>query len=367
MDVTVSFGDDALLDFSWNEVTGAIGDSVTVLPIVVAVAILSDLSLAVMLLWFGAFQIVWGIHYGVPISVEPMKALAALLLAGTITTGEFLLAGLLLGGVLLAIGSTRSLERVERHVGSPVVRGIQLGVALVLLETGLRLGASDLRLAGIALVVALVVIALGFWNLSALVVLFAGGGVAALSTGMPSPSLPAADGLLLFGPGDLTASAVEATVAQMAMTIGNAALATSVLLSDYFDREVSADELSTSMGAMNLLAVPFGALPMCHGSGGVAGKYAFGARTAGANVVLGIGYVAVALLGVGLVAAYPVSMLGVILALVALQLGRTSLRNAEAYPLVVGIAACGLFVNLGVAFVLGVIGYKLLSSYRGPS
>ncbi len=60
------------------------------------------------------------------------------------------------------------------------------------------------------------------------------------------------------------------------MTVGNAALATSVLLADYFDRDVSADELATSMGAMNLLAVPFGAFPMCHGSGGVAGKYASG-------------------------------------------------------------------------------------------
>lgn len=48
------------LDFSWHAVTGAIGDSVTVLPILVAVAILTDLSLAVMLVWFVLFQIVWG-------------------------------------------------------------------------------------------------------------------------------------------------------------------------------------------------------------------------------------------------------------------------------------------------------------------
>ncbi|MEF8781095.1 MAG: putative sulfate/molybdate transporter [Haloferacaceae archaeon] len=367
MGVSVYFGDDTALDFSWNEVTGAIGDSVTVLPIVVAVAVLSDLSLAVMLLWFGAFQIVWGLHYGVPVSVEPMKALAALIIAGTITTGEFLLAGLLLGVVLLAIGATGSLERVEQHVGSPVVRGIQLGVALVLLETGLRLGAGDLRLAALAAGVALVPIALGSRNLSALAVLVAGAGVAALSTGVPSPSLPAPGGPLLFGVGDLTLPALEAAVGQLAMTVGNAALATSVLLGDYFDRDISADELSASMGAMNLLAVPLGGLPMCHGSGGVAGKYAFGARTAAANVVLGIGYAAVAVLGVGLVAAYPVSMLGVILALVALQLGRTSLRRAEHYPVVIAVAVCGLVVNLGAAFVLGAVADALRRWIGSPA
>lgn len=44
---------------------------------------------------------------------------------------------------------------------------------------------------------------------------------------------------------------------------------------------------------------------MCHGSGGIAGKYAFGTRTAAANIILGVGYVGVALLTVGLVGRLP--------------------------------------------------------------
>jgi MFS superfamily sulfate permease-like transporter len=361
MGFSVSFGRDTGFELSWNEVTGAIGDSVTVLPLVVAVAVLTDLSLAVMLVWFGVFQVVWGLHYGVPVSVEPMKAVAALVVAGGITTGELLVAGLLLAGVLLVVGRTGALERFGRHIGSPVVRGVQLGVALVLLWTGMDLAGGDLRLAAVAVGVAVAVTAVGYWNASALAVLLLGGVVAALSTGLPSPALPTTDGLVLFGPEDLTVPAVEAAVAQLAMTLGNAALATSVLLADYFDRDVSADQLTTSMGLMNLVAIPFGALPMCHGSGGVAGKYAFGARTAGANVVLGLGYVLVALFAVGLVAAYPLSMLGAILTLVALQLGRTSLRKAEPddYLLVVGVGVCGLVVNLGVAFVAGVALYTV--------
>ncbi len=359
MGVSIAYGDDTTLNFAWNEVTGAIGDSVTVLPFVVAIAVLSDLSLAVMLVWFGVFQIVWGLYYGSPVSVEPMKALAALVVAGTITVGEFLLAGLILAVVLLVMGATGTLGRVGKHIGTPVVRGVQLGVALVLLETGLRIGASDHRLAGLAVGVAVVLVALGHWNVTAIVVLALGGLIAGTQTGIPSPSVPSSEGFFLVSHATLTLPTIEATLAQLAMTIGNAALAASVLLSDYFDRDVSPDELSTSMGVMNLVSIPFGALPMCHGSGGIAGKYAFGARTAGANVLLGVGYIVVALFAVGFVSTYPVAVLGVILVLIGLQLARTSVRETEAYPLVFGIGALGLFINLGVAFVVGVLVYLI--------
>jgi MFS superfamily sulfate permease-like transporter len=98
---------------------------------------------------------------------------------------------------------------------------------------------------------------------------------------------------------------------------------------------------------------------MCHGSGGVAGKYAFGARTPGANVVLGVGYALVAVLAVGFVTAYPTAVLGVVLALVALQLARTSLQQTDATLFVVGIGVLGVVVDLAVAFAVGVTLYQL--------
>jgi MFS superfamily sulfate permease-like transporter len=117
---------------------------------------------------------------------------------------------------------------------------------------------------------------------------------------------------------------------------------------------------------MNLLAVPFGALPMCHGSGGVAGKYAFGARTAWSNVVLGVLYAAAAVLAVGAVAAFPLSMLGVVLALVAVELGRAGLdTDARGFAVVVGLL--GLLANVGIAFVVGVVGYVLWTRRSGAT
>jgi predicted benzoate:H+ symporter BenE len=163
----VSFRGLSDVDISWSEATGAIGDSVTVLPVVVAVTVLTDLSLSTMLVWFGVFQLVWGLYYGVPISVEPMKAVAALVIAGSITAGELLVAGVLLGVVLCLVGATRSLTRLGRFVGSPVVRGVQLGVALVLVRTGVDLGLTNPALAGLACVVAVVLVVGGYWRASA--------------------------------------------------------------------------------------------------------------------------------------------------------------------------------------------------------
>lgn len=74
--------------FDSGEVAGALGDSVTALPLVVAVGALTDASLGLVLLGFTVFQAVWGLRYGLPMSVEPMEALAGLAVAGTLDYGE---------------------------------------------------------------------------------------------------------------------------------------------------------------------------------------------------------------------------------------------------------------------------------------
>ncbi|MGQ4555161.1 molybdate transporter family protein [Halobellus sp. GM3] len=340
------------IEFSRSELTGALGDSVTVLPVVVAVAALTELSLPHLLLGFAGFQIVWGLYYGLPVSVEPMKALAALVIAGALTAGELAVAGLLAGLVLLAVGATRTLSRIERYVGQPVIRGVQLAVGLVLLETGIQLSLDGAGYALAALAVVGVITALGRHRASTLAVLALGVGVALLQTGMPEPRLPAV--ALALPPAEAVSPAsLGATAAQLAMTVGNAAVATSLLLSDYYDADVSADELAESMGAMNLLAVPLGAMPMCHGSGGVAGKYAFGARTAGANLILGVLYALAALIGASVIAAFPLSMLGVVLAVIAAELGRAGLATDD-LPLTVGVGVLGVATNVGAAFLVGV-------------
>lgn len=358
MAISVEFGERRSIDLSVGELTGAVGDSVTVLPIVVAVAALTDLPLAGLLVWFAVFQVVWGVRYRLPISVEPMKALAALVIAGALSTTELAAAGLLAAVCLLVIGASGTLGRIERYVGQPVVRGIQVAVALVLFETGVRLSLDGIVPAAGAVGVAVFVVLLGHRRASALCVLGLGMVATLLQTGVPAAQLPSLSPPALSFTA-LSTAAIEGTAAQLAMSVGNAAVATSLLLGDYFDADVSADELATSMGVMNLVAVPLGGMPMCHGSGGVAGKYAFGARSAGANLVLGVLYTAAAVFAVDLVAAFPLPVLGVILVVVAVELGRAGL-DTDRIPLTLAVGLLGFLTNVGVAFVGGAIGYLLL-------
>jgi len=342
-------------EFSYGELTGALGDSVTVIPIVVALGALTPVSLAHVLAGFGAFQIVWGLHYRLPVSVEPMKALAGLAIAGALDYGELVAAGLLAGGTLLVIGAIGTLAAVERYVGRPVVRGIQLAVALVLLETGvgLALDAPAVAAAGLALAAGVTLVDR---RSAALAVLAAGVAVTVLSTGLPDVDLPT---LALFPTGGprLTTDALAGTAGQFAMTVGNAAVATSLLFSDLFDADVASDDLATSMGAMSLLAVPLGGLPMCHGSGGLTGKYAFGARTGAANLVLGVLYLSAALVA-ELWLGFPMTLLGVLLVVVAARLGRVAL--ADRSPLAIGVGVLGALTSVGLAFVVGIVTFRAL-------
>mmetsp|Transcript_47591 Transcript_47591/g.40205 ORF Transcript_47591/g.40205 Transcript_47591/m.40205 type:complete len:112 (-) Transcript_47591:137-472(-) len=75
--------------------------------------------------------------------------------------------------------------------------------------------------------------------------------------------------------------------------------------------------MAISVGVMNLTCVWFGAVPNCHGSGGLSGQYRFGARSGLSVVFLGI---IKCLMGVflgsalnQLIDSFPLSILGVML------------------------------------------------------
>ena len=333
-----------------GELTGAIGDSITVLPLVAALGALTPASLPHVLAGFAVFQVVWGVAYGVPLSVEPMKALAGLAVAGAIGYGDLVGAGLVTGAALLVAGRYGLLSRLAAVVGEPVVRGVQFAVAclLVVAAADLALAAPAVAAAGVAVAAVVAVVsprAVG------LVVLSVGLLWSLWAGGAPAASIPAAS-LFPSGAPTLSRQAAEGAVAQLAMTAGNAAVATSLLLSDRYGADVSPDRLAESMGAMNLAAVPLGALPMCHGSGGLAGKHAFGARTATANLVAGCLYGGLALVP-GLFDAVPMALLGVLLVAVAVSLARSALAATDRRGFVVAVGALAVLTNVGVAFVAG--------------
>ncbi|KAM0893024.1 hypothetical protein ACQ4PT_025381 [Festuca glaucescens] len=78
----------------------------------------------------------------------------------------------------------------------------------------------------------------------------------------------------------------EGAVPQLPLSVLNSVIAVCKLSSDLFPEraELSPARVSISVGLMNFVGCWFGAMPCCHGAGGLAGQYRFGGRS-GASVV----------------------------------------------------------------------------------
>jgi Molybdate transporter of MFS superfamily len=139
-----------------------------------------------------------------------------------------------------------------------------------------------------------------------------------------------------------------AVVPQLPLTLINAVVVTAALCRDLFpDRaaRATARNLALTSGAMNLLLAPLGAMPMCHGAGGVAAQHRFGARTGLAPVLLGVLLLAAALgfadATASLLAAIPTSAVGALLLVAGADLAMSK-RMFDARPHcwpAIGIAA----------------------------
>ena len=100
-------------------------------------------------------------------------------------------------------------------------------------------------------------------------------------------------------------------------------------------------------------------MPVCHGAGGLAAQYRFGARTGGSIVMLGAAKVLLAVLFGGSLLVwlqhYPASVLGVLLLFSGLELAlvcRDQTRRVDFFVMLVTAGAC-MALNTGVGFVIG--------------
>jgi MFS superfamily sulfate permease-like transporter len=351
-------GDTSRLRHLLSELAGAFGDFGTIVPLILAAAVVCSLPLAPILLFFGIWFIATGLIYRLPVPVEPMKAIAAVAIAGALGAGEIAAAGLVLGVLFLVLSSEGWMTGISRYIPESVLRGIQLALALLLLRTSFGFLAEDPR----AFLIAVAVIAGGLLlslktripDLSALAVIGLGLIAGIFLHGFPGFQLMAVPALVIPGWGDLSAALAQMVVPQAILTVTNAILATSLLTKDLFRSEVSPARLSRTIGLMNLTSVPFGGFPMCHGAGGLAGQYRFGARTGVANVFAGLVFLSIALFFASpqVLTLIPAGIFGALLLYTSLELGRHSLKRDSWFVAAV-MGGIALLSSMTVAFVAG--------------
>ncbi|MGB5217780.1 MAG: putative sulfate/molybdate transporter [Smithella sp.] len=162
-------------------------------------------------------------------------------------------------------------------------------------------------------------------------------------------------------------SLVLAGFAQIPLTITNAVIATAALIKTYWpDRAVSEKQLSWNQGIMNVILPFFGGMPTCHGAGGLAGQYYFGARTGGANIFEGLIEISLGLFLassiVGLFAFFPTAIIGAMMLLVGIELTKFAkgIRiNKDLIPMASTVIV-SLVGNMAYGFLIGLMVYYLI-------
>jgi MFS superfamily sulfate permease-like transporter len=362
------------LRFGLMEFAGAFGDLGTLVPFLVAYITLAHVDPYGMLLGFGVALIASGLYYRTPFPVQPMKAIGAVATTnaahGVALTNPNVVyaAGLATGVIWLVLGLTGLANRVARIMGRPVGQGIVLGLGLSFMLDGIEMAATGWILGAAGAIVTLTL--LQSRRLPAMLVLL---GLGVVVTWVQDPQVVArlaATEAAFRAPSwmlgsltwnDVVVGTLFLALPQVPLTLGNAVVATTTQNNWLFpNRPVTERRVAISTGVMNLLGPAFGAVPMCHGAGGMAGQVRFGARSGGAPIILGAILVLLAIFFSSSIATlmmiFPKPILGVILFFAGSELavGALNLEEISRGERFIFFTVAALTVwNVGVAFVFG--------------
>lgn len=388
--------------FNRSEVAGAMGDLGTLLPLAMAMVLINGIDPKGTLWAIGLFYVAAGLYYGVTVPVQPMKVIGAYAIATGMDAGQITAAGLQMGVCLLLVGLSGAGELLRRLVPKPAIRGVQLATGVLLMREGIRFMAGSSRfqalqqaaepylriqslgplplgwVIGLAAAAAILLL-LENRRIPAGLAVVAGGVALGLVLGRPGNMADLAPGWHLPAWLPLGVPPVRAwelaflglVLPQLPMTMGNAVLANVDLAESYFGpqaRRTTPRALCVSMGLANLFSFCVGGMPLCHGAGGLAAHYRFGARTAGSNLVIGGLFILLVLLlgdrAMALLTLLPMAVLGALLLFAGAQLGLTVIDLNDRKSLFVPLLMLGitLAANLAVAFAAGIaVSYALRS------
>lgn len=318
--------------FTWREASGAMGDLGTFLPLLVGMSIENGVDAGTTILFTGAYNVATAFLYEIPMPVQPMKTIAAVALGeDPLTRNEILVAGFFVSAIVFALGATKTMDAFNRLTPTAVVQGMQVGLGMLLARKGFVLAvyaSSDLsrarKMTGVDGLLVTIVAFCGVMYAcapeyppattsagelggstteakerkrrarhyvpTALILVGVGIVMAMTKKGALSglrfgPSTPK---VLNASRDEVRRGIVRAGVPQLPLTTLNSVISVCALSKELFpDLPASPSSVATSVGVMNVVGCWMGAMPSCHGAGGLAAQYAFGARGGGSIAFLG--------------------------------------------------------------------------------
>jgi MFS superfamily sulfate permease-like transporter len=364
------------LRFDFTEFAGSLGDLGTYLPLTVAMTVTCGMDLGLIFIFAGLMNLVTGLLFRLPVPVQPMKAIAAVAITEELTPGSIAAAGILSGAVVLALALSGSVEGLARLVPRSVVRGIQASIGISLAWKGIiwvgKLPWVGLDSIPIAILCGGVLLIAGKRRHPVLLYVFL---VGFLLVGLKPEGFPIQWELPSHPWGWIGITGSEwwiglthGAIPQLPLTLLNSVVAVCALSGDYFPgRGIPPRQMAASVGLMNLVCVPLGGMPMCHGAGGLAAQYRFGARTGGSVVMLGLVKIAAGLLLASyllpVLQDYPASILAVMVIASGVALAAVAQDSLRGSALVVVLATVigTLAYNTLIGFLVGCVAAAVIA------
>lgn len=358
-------------EFNLRELAGSMGDFGTLFPLAVSYIAINGMNPAGLFIVLGLTNIALGLIYRLPMPLQPKKIVAITAITQKWSPDLIYASGLGLGLLWILLTVTGLLRWLVRITPDYIVRGIQLALGITLAWQALQWMRPEPLLGLVAVVIVLLL--RGNRYAPASVVLMVLGVIILAWRG----NLPEHWDLRLTLPviavprwEDVWKTMLLAGFAQIPLSISNAIIAPAALIRDYFPKKsVSEEKLMLNMGVMNVFSSILGGMPMCHGAGGLAGQYYFGARTGGAPIMEGVIEILIGLFLSGsiaaLMAAFPMPLIAGMMLLVGIQLARTA-KNLRGWELGLALATAVLSVatNIGIGFLGGLVAAHLLKAVR---
>lgn len=316
-------------------------------------------------------QVLTGVVYGMPMPVQPLKAMAALVITQKLGGDVLYGGGLAIGLVMLFLSVTGLIGKLAQTIPKVVVRSIQFGLGLQLATIALRdyLPSGGVGGYGLAVLCCIIIVLLlgnrrfppaPFVILIGIATTLASSanfqqiahGFAVQLPHLHAPTLQ-----------DIWIGFILLALPQIPLSLGNSILATRQVASDLFpERPLTVNKISFTYALMNLLNPFLSGVPTCHGAGGMVGHYTFGGRTGGSVVLYGALYLVIGIFFAGsfgaVVQLFPKPVLGVILffeAVAIMRLVRDVADDARGFSIVLigGLVAASLPYGYLIALIVG--------------
>jgi hypothetical protein len=355
-------------EFNLRELAGSMGDFGTLFPLAIGYIVVNGLNPAGFLVMMGLANIVTGMVYQLPMPIEPMKVLAVVAIAQGWSPSMIYASGFSMGVIWLILAATNLIGWIAKITPKSVVWGIQVTLGILLALEAIKM-LSTWWVLGILSIVLVLVFRQNRYAPAAIVLILLGLAISLFNGTFQqiSPPVLTLPSFTNFNLGEVWQTLLLAGFAQIPLTVTNATIATSDLIKTYWpDKPVSERKLSLNQGLMNLIVPFFGGMPMCHGAGGLAGQYYFGARTGGTNIIEGAIEVSLGLFlassVAGLFAVFPTAIIGAMMFLVGIELTKFAKNirlSKDLLPMGATIIV-SLLSNMALGFIAGLLVHHLI-------